>query len=478
MRPTKKFLTIALLLVIVSGVLSACASTDSTQTTTSTAKVVKVTVTSIIETSGNLSAARLSELSWGTAGVVGSVNVKLGDKVKEDDVLAELRLDTVSSDIIKAEANLTLAQQDLALVSHSKLTLAEAQQAVIDARKNVEEAEILYDALNYPRASDTLIENTEAQVWEAEDLVASTYKRFKEVKSLLDGDPKKTAAQLDYTNALLSYNELVATLNWYNSKPTEADYEKAKITLDVARATLDDARRARDLVKDGQNPATVQDAEASVSAYEAQTNLMRVLAPFDGEIIAVMTKAGDSAADGDIAFVIVDKDSLRVTVQVDESEIGAVAVGNPASITLESVSAEVLTGKVTSVNPVGKTVSGLVQYDVVVDVDPTDQPILFGVTVSVQITTGDPSEELAVPLNAVMNDGVSEYVTVLDPTGNTYYVEVVSGDLVNSLVVVSPKDQLNEGDTVVVDSTASTSSSSSNDAGGPPDGGMMIPGGG
>lgn len=469
-----KALLIGLLISFLAGVLNACASTSQTEGKTSFGMVKKVTVTSLVETSGNLSAAKLSSLKWGTSGLIDKVNVKPGDQVREGDILAELRVDSVPADQINALAQLTLAQQDLELVSHSTLTLAQAQQKVIDARKEAEEAENVYEALNYPRATDELIKHTQAEVWSAEDQVAQTYKRFKEVKNHPDGDPQKTAAQLAYTDALLAYNELVATLNWYIAKPTEADFEEAKIDLDVARAQLADARRQRDLVKEGQNPATIQSAEASVAAFQAQANLIRVIAPFDGEVMAVMAKAGDTADSGTLAMVIVDKSTLQVTVQVDESEIEKVEVGNPAVVILESLDDAKLTGEVYSVNPVGETVSGLVQFDVVINLFPTDQPLMFGSTLSVTITTGEPREELAVPLNAVQNDGSKEYISLVDDQGGTTNVDVTTGDLVESMVVIYPASEVNEGAKVVINATASTSNANETNAG-PPDGGMMMP---
>jgi hypothetical protein len=104
--------------------------------------------------------------------------------------------------------------------------------------------------------------------------------------------------------------------------------------------------------------------------------------------------------------------------------------------------------------------------------------VLFGSTTSVVIKTGEPHSELAVPLNAVMSDNTSEYVLVV--TGGsgdkqtTRRVDVVSGTLVDSMVVIKTTGDL-KADDVVVETT--TSSSSESGVGGGP-GGFMGPGGG
>ncbi len=458
-------------------ILANCSPRNSRNSASGGGKgVVKlVTITDKIETSGNLSADKLTTLKWGTSGIVEKVNVQVGDKVKMSDILATLRLDSVESDIVTGQAELATAQRDLQDMLDSNQSLAQAQLDVVNAREAVETAQNNYDALAYPRASDTLIKQTQAKIWEAEKTLTLANKAYKEVQRNPDGDGAKTAALLKLTNAQLTLNELRATYNWYTGRPSQADYDEAKAELEVARAALEDARRKRDIIKDGVDPLKLAAAQAKVTAAQAKVNTIYILAPFDGEVISVMAGAGNAVASGDSAVELVDRNTLKIETLVDETNISRVSTGNPVEVTMDSLPGEVLTGKVDRIKRIGTVVNGLVKYTVVVLIDSTEKPVLFGATTNVTITTGEPHAMLAVPISAVLSDAQGEYVLLVSPDGkSTQRVEIQSGDLAGNLVTITPltEGSLKEGDQVEL-GTGTTNNNQNNDFG-PGDG----PGGG
>jgi HlyD family secretion protein len=462
-------------ILILAMVLASC-STTASNSASSVGDVKSVSITDTVATSGSLSADKLTTLKWGTGGVVEKVNVKVGDKVKINDILAALRVDSVDSDIATGQSDLATAQRDLQDLLDSNTSLAQAQLDVINARADVETAQTNWDGMAYPRASDTLIKQTQAKIWAAQKTLTLAHKAYKEVQRNSDGDASKTAALLNLTNAQLDLNTLTATYNWYTGKPTQADYDEAKAELDVARAALDDAKRKRDNVKGGADPLKLAAAQANVTAAQATVNTMYIIAPFDGEVISVQAGVGNSAASGDSAVELVDRSTLKVETLVDETNISSVSVGNAAEITMDSLPDVVLTGKVSRINRIGSTVNGLVKYTVVVTVDPTDKPVLFGAVANVSITTGEPHSMLAVPVAAVQTDTQGEYVTLVKTDGSTQRVVVTSGDLVDTLVTITTTGELKEGDQVQLGATSSSSSSATNTNNSDPGGGGIMPG--
>ncbi|GAB4486683.1 MAG: hypothetical protein Fur0016_16380 [Anaerolineales bacterium] len=101
-------------LLAFSLLLTACAGQANAQASVSFQPVTTVTLGTSIESSGTLSAGQLTTLSWGTSGVIESVNVQPGSQVKKGDVLASLRLDSVPASILQARANLATAEETLA----------------------------------------------------------------------------------------------------------------------------------------------------------------------------------------------------------------------------------------------------------------------------------------------------------------------------------------------------------------------------
>jgi HlyD family secretion protein len=441
--------------------LAGCASTNTSGVASATGVVSSLTIADKIETSGNLSAGQLMQLTWGTTGLVDTVNVKVGQKVKAGDVLAALRADSVPSNLVSAASDLASAKRDLEDLKNSTLSQAQAQQAFLAAKKAVEVAQNNLDALNYPRASDALIKNTEAQILDAQKQLTIATGKYKDLQHHPDGDPFKIQAQLAMTNAQLTLNQLIATYNWYNAKATDADFAEAKANLDVARANLEADRRKRDNVKNGPDPLTITAAQAKVDAAQATINSMFTIAPFDGEVIAIQASSGNSVNKDQVSVALVDRNTLKVDTQIDETVISTVSIGNAAEVTIDSLPGTILKGKVSQINPIGATVNGLVKYTVTVALDPTDKPLLFGATANVVIFTGEPHTALAVPVNAVSTDSQGEYVVKVNSDGSSQQVTVVSGDLVDTLVTITTKENLSVGDKVELGATNSSNSSGS-----------------
>jgi multidrug efflux pump subunit AcrA (membrane-fusion protein) len=362
-------------------------------------------------------------------------------------------------------------------ILNSNTSLAQAELDVVTAQKSVETALNTFQGLDYPRASDNLIQSTLAQIWAQQVKVTLATRAYKQVQNHPDTDPQKSTALLALTSAQTALDDLNALYNWYTGKPTPEDYAQAKAQLDLARAQLDDAKRTRDNVKSGSDPLKISAAQAKVTAAQATVNTMYIIAPFDGEVLSIQAGAGNSVALGDSAVELVDRQTLKVATLVDETNISSVVVGNPATLTFDSLPNVTLTGKVTGINRIGATVNGLVKYTVVVSVDPTTKPILFGATANVTITTGAPHSMLAVPISAVGTSTTSEYVMVVAADGSTRRVAVVSGDLIGNVVTVTPSTagSLKSGDQVELG--IATSSSSSSGGGGGGGGGFGGPGG-
>ena len=454
--------------LVATLLLASCASSTTSSTAPTTGVVSSVTITDQIQTTGNLSASQLVQLTWATDGLIDQVNAVVGQKVKEGDILVSLKADSVTTDMITAQADLATAQRNLQNLTSTNLTAAQADQAVIAAKKAVETAQTNYDALNYAHASDTLILNTQAKIWDAQKTLTLANKAYKQVQNSPNGDPSKTAALLALTNAQLNLNTLVVTYNWYTAKATQEDFDTAKAALDVARAQWDDAKRQRDIVKTGVDPLALAAAQAKVAAQQAIVKGIYTIAPFDGEIIAVQAAPGNAVKAGDNAIAMVDRNTLKIDTQVDESAISGVKIGNVAQITMDSLPGVTLTGKVSLINPIGTTVSGLVKYTVTVAVDPTDKALMFGATTNVTILTGAPHSMLAVPVAAVLSDTKGEYVLGVLGDGSTQRVPVTSGDLSGSLVTITPTTagSLKDGDTVQLGASTSTSSTTNRNGGG------------
>jgi multidrug efflux pump subunit AcrA (membrane-fusion protein) len=253
-----------------------------------------------------------------------------------------------------------------------------------------------------------------------------------------------------------AYDDAVANLESAKAGADPIDVAVAEAKVRVAEATLADSEDKLDTLVNGADPDDIKAAQVRIQVAQATLDSLQLTAPIGGEVLEANFLPGDSASQSKAAVVIADRSVLHVNVMVDESDVSTIKLDNDVTFTLDSLPGATLTGIVTWIKPTGETVSGLVKYQVQVDLVDPDPRVLLGMTADATIVTAVQDNALAVPLNAVQLDKTSEYVTrVVDAAGTTERVDVVSGQIQGDLVVVAGK--LNPGDKVLLVEQASSS---------------------
>jgi HlyD family secretion protein len=161
----------------------------------------------------------------------------------------------------------------------------------------------------------------------------------------------------------------------------------------------------------------------------------------------VDVQSGDVVNAGQQAFTLANRNQLHVDTLIDETEISGVNIGDSATITLDSLPGQVLTGKVSFINPVGQQVSGNIKYPVKIDLDPVEMLVLLKATADVTIQVGEPLLSLLVPVRSIQLDDTGEFVNRLNEDGSIERIDVITGDLSGDQVVIYSSD-LAEGERV------------------------------
>jgi HlyD family secretion protein len=374
--------------------------------------VSNVTVADTIQTSGTLNAAQSASLYWKTSGTIEKMNIKVGDHVRKGDVLATLAQTSLPQSVISAQADLVSAQQTLADLLKSDTSRAQALIDLNDAK----------DAYNLALSS----------------------------RQSLDGKIKLARSEYVWMRG----HEVLVT-KYYKGYADATTIANADNELALAKAKLDDAQQAYDRIKAGPNQADVAAAQASVDAAQATVNMASIIAPFDGDVIAVYDQPNDLVDTTTLAVVIANRQTYTVDAKVDESDIAKVTLGQPVAVTLDALTNLKLDGKVTGVNLFGQSDSGVVKYDVFVTLPSSETPLPLGATANLTIQVSAPTKMLAVPITAVRTDDQGEYILRVGQGSSPQRINVQSGDIVGNLVAVS--GDLKEGDRVVITQTNTTS---------------------
>ncbi|HET9589176.1 MAG TPA: efflux RND transporter periplasmic adaptor subunit [Anaerolineales bacterium] len=395
------------LLVILAGVsafLFVRRTNADTASQFQTATIGRGNLTATIGATGTVRAKQTAVLIWQAAGTVDTVNVKVGDNVPADFVLAYLAKTSLPQSIIMAEADLANAQKELDDLMSSDTARAEAVIALREAQE-------AYDkAANWRKELDGKIHIKEI-----------VYKKIR--------------------------NRTVPFLKEYRGFASEATIARADENLALAKAKLDDAQRAFDRLNNG-SMAEITAAQARVDAAQATLNLARLNAPFAGTVTEAYPLPGDQVAAGATAFRLDNLSSLLVDVQVSEVDINSVSVGQPVMLSFDAILGREYHGQVVEVAQTGTAVQGVVNFKVTVELTDADQHIKPGMTAAVNIVVEEMQDVLLVPNRAVrLVDG--KRVVYLLVEGEPVRTEIRLGSSSDTMSVIAG-GEIFEGDTIIL----------------------------
>lgn len=402
----RKWLLLFLLVVVIGigAVLFSRRSNPDAASQYQTAVIERGQLTATIGATGTVRAKQTATLVWQAAGTVDTVNVKVGDNVPADFVLAYLEKTSLPQSIILAEADLASAQMSLEELLDSNTALA---QSVITLR----DAQEVYDrAANWREELNGKIHIKEI-----------VYKKFG--------------------------NRTFPVLKEYRGYASKETIAKADEDLALAQAKLDDAQREYDRLAAG-NVEEIAAAQARVDAAQATINLARLTAPFAGTVTESHPLPGDQVGAGATAFRLDNLTSLFVDVEVSEVDINSIAVGQSATLSFDAILDQEYQGTVVQVAQAGTDVGGVVNFTVTVELTNADARVKPGMTAAVNVIVNEMTEVVLVPNRAVrLVDGTR--VVYLLVNGLPVKTEISLGASGDTVSVIAGGD-IEEGDVIIL----------------------------
>lgn len=201
-----------------------------------------------------------------------------------------------------------------------------------------------------------------------------------------------------------------------------------------------------------QQRAKVLQAQADVRAAEGNLSDTVMVAPVDGTITAVDAKVGEVAAPTSEVIKMIGDSKLQIDVDIPESDITKVVVGQNTEVTLDAFSAdEVFKGTVSFIEPTQRLIQDVVYYRVTVVFNELHSAIKSGMTATVRIRTAERPGVLTVPLRAVSISASdnTKSVRVLGAAGKVEVRTVTTG-IRGDDGIVEVLSGLSEGEKVIV----------------------------
>lgn len=212
-------------------------------------------------------------------------------------------------------------------------------------------------------------------------------------------------AELDKTNLISELNTAKANLastesnlsyQSANMKRYQTLYKKGLVSADEYENALLAYRQTKEQV-----------ASSRENVQKAQTNLgyATITSPIDGTVISKSVEEGQTVAASfntpELFTIAKDLKNMQVIANVDEADIGGVAVGNRVNFTVDAYPDDTFQGVVKQVRLEATTTNNVVTYEVVISAPNADLKLKPGLTANVTIYTKEQANILSVANKAL-----------------------------------------------------------------------------
>lgn len=212
-------------------------------------------------------------------------------------------------------------------------------------------------------------------------------------------------AELDKTNLISELNTAKANLastesnlsyQSANMKRYQTLYKKGLVSADEYENALLAYRQAKEQV-----------VSSRENVQKAQTNLgyATITSPIDGTVISKSVEEGQTVAASfntpELFTIAKDLENMQVIANVDEADIGGVAVGNRVNFTVDAYPDDTFEGVVKQVRLEATTTNNVVTYEVVISAPNADLKLKPGLTANVTIFTKEQADILSVANKAL-----------------------------------------------------------------------------
>lgn len=461
-----------------------------------------------VASTGRVQPTEIIELAFESGGRVKSVSKRVGSKVFPGEILLMLDASDLYAQKAQADASLRAAQAALAELTQGirpeeleikKVALENAERAfdhslvqlldaVRDAYMKADDAvrNRADELFSNPRTTDpvltTIVQNNSLRGG-IEQKRVQVEEALKRTESVINGtaNPEEKSAEVKkmLVQVALFLDRLAFAINndvtpnsavshvtidtWRgdiaaargsisgaqnNMTGAEQGMSAAVSVVHLAKSEIAYAEAGTDKNKIRAQEATIEGAEAQVSALIAKIEKTAVRTPIGGIISKQDVQVGEMISAFSPAVTIFSAAEFEIETFIPEADISFVRVGLPAHVTLDAyTSDDVFSAKVAKIDPAETLIEGVPTYKVTLVFLEKDERIRSGMTANITIESDKRESVLTVPMRAVVMKEGKEFVRVA--RDKTYEEVFVTTGLRGSNGMIEITGGIEEGDVIV-----------------------------
>lgn len=448
-KKKKIIIGVSALVVLVLVIVISVIATRKDEPEVTTVKVdVRPELKSTVTASGEIRPIRYIKLTSEVPGRILEIYVNPGDIVKQNQALVRIDPTQLQS---SQEAQFAATQASLSDVQSARSSVAQAQQSLSASDVSVASAR------QQVVASQTNVNGAQIELNAAQ----------RELKRVTDLIESGVSSRAEYDAA-------------------KDKFDQAKVSLDTAKANLEVSKKAVEeaIARRDQQKEAVKSAQIQVKSSEQRANQQQAFlrgqasqrekatqySPLNGVVADIPTRVGEFAVSqlsSTPLMTIADMSTVNIEVNVDETEIASVDVGQEAKVKVDALGDKEVKAVVTQKNPLAiaksDTQGGLSnrvnvqeakEFKVTLELremtDETKNKLRPGMSATATITTKTKNNVIAVPLQAIVEKAPAapspgpslasaappppgekpkeqKGVYILDKDGKVKFVEVTTG---------------------------------------------------
>jgi len=368
----KIIILLVLLVLVAGGVLASIKISQRGVVIVQTGKVARMDLTSIVTASGEVKPRNYINIGTNAQAPapITAIYVKEGDHVRKGQKLARLADVQPTADLASSRALVNSALADSA-ASEAALKSADDNIAVAQAQVDHDRADLEQKKIDLKRSQQL-------------------------------SDAKLIAPQ-DFEAKKAMYDLAQSTLVESERRVTQAQAQRAQSAAQLASAQR----------KIAQAQALATRSENVLSQYDA-------VAPLDGVVTNLPVRVGETVVPGiqnsasSTLMTIADMSIITAEVNVDETDIVSVRLGEPAEVTIDAIPNRTFKGKVIEIGDTAIVRSSGVaasqsqtssqeakDFRVVIALDIPEDLVRPGLSCTAKITTATRSHVLSIPIQAL-----------------------------------------------------------------------------
>jgi RND family efflux transporter MFP subunit len=291
-------------------------------------------------------------------------------------------------------------------------------------------------------------------------------------QQLTQAETSLKTSELQYNNAKKSYED--SKILYEAGSASKQQYDQAKTAFEAAEISFNAAQQAYDLLinktsqenidraKDQLNQAIATKENVEFQLKKAKENLAEtdVKSPISGVISSRTIEEGEMVGSTSVPFIVVQIDPVVLAVNISEQMLGSIKEGDYVNVVIGAIKDKTFTGKIRSIAPVADERTAT--YPVEIEIENKDNELKAGMFGEVNFITNKQEDVIVVKRETLIEkdnktfvftiteDNKAKLIEVETGIDNGKEVEITKGLNVGQSIIVKGQDYLIDGDNIKI----------------------------